>query len=79
MVLGSARPGEEGASSAALQLSDVLGIAVGTGVGGGVVALADTRGWEVSSGVAVVFTMATVVGLVGLAASRRIPASLNPR
>ena len=43
------------------------------------VALADTRGWEVSSGVAVVFTMATVVGLVGLAASRRIPASLNPR
>ena len=79
VVLGSARPGEEGASSAALQLSDVLGIAVGTGVGGGVVALADTRGWEVSSGVAVVFTMATVVGLVGLAASRRIPASLNPR
>lgn len=79
VVLGSARPGEEGASSAALQLSDVLGIAVGTGVGGGVVALADTRGWEVSSGVAVVFTMATVVGLVGLAASRRIPASLHPR
>lgn len=79
VVLAAARPGEEGASSAALQLSDVLGIAVGTGLGGGVVALADSRGWEVSSGVAVVFALATVVGLVGLAASRRIPASLHAR
>jgi MFS family permease len=79
VVLAAARPGEEGASSAALQLSDVLGIAVGTGLGGGVVAVADSRGWEVSSGVAVVFALATAVGLVGLAASRRIPASLHVR
>jgi MFS family permease len=79
VVLAAARPGEEGASSAALQLSDVLGIAVGTGLGGGVVALADSRGWEVSSATAVVFVLATAVGGVGLAASRRIPAALPTR
>ena len=76
VVLAAARPGEEGSSSASLQLCDTLGVAVGTGVGGGVVAFGDAQGWEVASAVAAAFVLATVVGLVGLVASRRIPASV---
>lgn len=79
VVLAVARPGEEGASSAAIQLSDVLGVAVGTGVGGAMVAVGDARAWAVADSVAVVFVTATVVGVAGLAASRRIPAALPAR
>ncbi|MEZ5176919.1 MAG: MFS transporter [Acidimicrobiales bacterium] len=72
-VLAAARPGEEGAASAALQLSDTLGVAVGTGVGGSIVALGDARGWAVSSGVAVVFAASLVVLLGGVLAAGRLP------
>ena len=74
-VLGEAAPGEAGTASAALILSDTLGVAVGTGVGGWIVATADGRGWPVSTGVAWVFAVATAVGLGGVAASRRLPES----
>lgn len=76
VVLAAAPPGEEGAASAALQLCDVLGVAVGTGLGGAAVAIGDVRDWSVSSAVAIAFAMATAVAFVGLAGSRRIPASV---
>ena len=44
-VLGTAEPGQEGRASASLQLTDVLGVALGTGLGGVFVALGDGRGW----------------------------------
>ena len=72
-VLGAAKRGEEGVASAALQLSDTLGIAVGTGIGGSVIALGDGRGWAVSSGTAVVFAASLVVTVLGLLATRRLP------
>ncbi len=72
-VLAAARPGEEGSASAALQLSDTLGVAVGTGLGGSIVALGDARGWAVSSGVAVVFVASLVVLVGGLLAAGRLP------
>jgi MFS family permease len=72
-VLGSAPPGQEGAASAALQLSDTLGVVVGTGVGGWVVALGDHRGWAVADATTVVFALALCVALGGLAASGRLP------
>lgn len=75
-VLAAARTGEEGTASAALQLSDTLGIAVGTGIGGSVIALGDDRGWAVSSGTAIVFAAASAVALGGVAASRRLPPSV---
>lgn len=74
VVLGSARAGAEGTAAAALQLSDVLGVAVGTGLGGGVVALGESGNWELLDAVSVVFAGAILVGMVALAASRRIPA-----
>jgi MFS family permease len=72
-VLAAARPGEEGSASSALQLSDTLGVAVGTGLGGSIVALGDARSWEVSNGVAVVFAASLVVLLGGLLAAGRLP------
>ncbi len=72
-VLAAARPGEEGSASAALQLSDTLGVAVGTGLGGSIVALGDARGWAVSSSVAVVFVASLAVLVGGLLAAGRLP------
>jgi MFS family permease len=72
-VLGAAPPGQEGAASAALQLSDTLGVVVGTGLGGWIVAAADQRGWEVADATLVVFAVALAVALGGLAAAGRLP------
>src|SRR3546814_6508961 len=44
-VLALAEVGREGRASSSLQLTDVLGVALGTGVGGAFVALGDTRDW----------------------------------
>lgn len=74
VVLGAAEPGRAGAASASLHLSDVVGTAVGTGIGGGIVAFADGRGWAMASGAALVFAHSVVMTLVALAASRRLPA-----
>ena len=75
-VLGEAAPGEEGTASAALILSDALGIAVGTGAGGWIVALADGRDWPVSTGTAWVFALAGTAGLFGLWGARRLPSAV---
>lgn len=72
-VLGAAPPGQEGAASAALQLSDTLGVVVGTGLGGWIVAAADHRGWEVADATLVVFAVALAVAVGGLAAAGRLP------
>jgi len=74
VVLAAARPGDEGAASASLQLSDTLGIAVGTGIGGWIVAVGDGRGWPVDRGLTIVFVLALVVAVGGIAASARLPA-----
>jgi hypothetical protein len=43
-VLGAAAPGQEGAASASLQLTDVLGVVLGTGAGGAFIAIG-ARAW----------------------------------
>jgi len=50
-TLAQAEPGREGRASSALSLTDVLGIALGTGLGGAAVHLADARGWSAGTGV----------------------------
>ncbi|HRW37085.1 MAG: MFS transporter [Acidimicrobiales bacterium] len=72
-VLGAARPGEEGASSAAIQLTDGLGIALGTGLGGWIVAVGDDRGWAVATSTTWVFALAGIVAVGGVVASARLP------
>jgi MFS family permease len=71
MMLQKAPPGQEGQVSASLNLADVLGTAIGIGVGGAAVAAAAGR--DLRLGIAVAFGIAAAVGLVALAVTRRLP------
>jgi MFS family permease len=75
-VLGLAEPGHEGSASAALQLSDVLGVSLGTGLVGVFVALGEGRHWATGSSLTLGFVLTLLVALGGLVASRRLPERL---
>lgn len=75
-VLGTAPPGGEGTASSSMQLCDVLGVAVGTGITGALVDLGDGRGWDVGSSLTIAFAWSAVIALAGAAASRRLPEHL---
>jgi hypothetical protein len=62
-----------GWGSASLNLADVLGTALGTGLGGGALVLASNQGWSLSTGVTLAFAIAAAGGIVGLAVSGRLP------
>ncbi len=74
-VLREAVPGAEGAATSGLQLSDVLGTALGTGVGGALLAAAARAGVETWVGLAGAFAAGAAVGLIGIALAGR----LDPR
>jgi MFS family permease len=75
MMLQKARPGQEGQASASLNLADVLGTAIGIGVGGAAVAAA--AGSDLRVGIATAFGVAAAVGLVALAFTSRLPAGTS--
>ncbi|HKA84725.1 MAG TPA: MFS transporter, partial [Acidimicrobiales bacterium] len=75
-VLGTAAPGQEGSASASLQLTDVLGVSLGTGLGGVFVALGDGRGWDTSSSLTLAFAVTLAVAAGGVLAARRLPRRL---
>ena len=75
-VLGLAEPGREGSAASSMQLTDVLGTALGTGLGGAFVALGEGRGWETRSALELAFGVTLAVALAGMAAARRLPTSL---
>jgi MFS family permease len=72
MMLREATPGQEGQASASLNLADVLGTAIGIGVGGAAVAAA--AGSDLRTGITAAFAIAAAVGLVALVLARRLPA-----
>jgi MFS family permease len=72
MMLQKAPPGQEGRVSASLNLADVLGTAIGIGVGGAAVTAAAGR--DLRLGITVAFAAAAAVGLVALTVTRRLPA-----
>lgn len=72
-TLGAAAPGREGQATASLQLCDTLGVSLGTGVGGALVALADAREWDASVGVGLAFGVGTAMALLGVLAAGRLP------
>jgi hypothetical protein len=71
MMLHNALPGQEGQASASLNLADVLGTAIGIGVGGAAVAAA--AGGDLRLGITAAFAITAAVGLVALAFARRLP------
>jgi MFS family permease len=79
MVLETAVPGEEGFSSSALQLMFTLGTAIGAGVGGSVVALADAGTISLASAIGIVDAVMLVMALVAVAVSLRVPRGPSAR
>jgi MFS family permease len=77
-TLDRAAAGEEGRATSALQLCDVLGQALGTGVAGAIVAAAASRIGH-GPGVALAFSFAVAVALTGVIVGARLPGQLTSR
>jgi len=77
LMLREAPPGREGWASASLNLCDVLGTALGVGIGGAAVAAGTAAGWPLSAGVSVAFAIAMAMAVLALIASVRLPAGLT--
>lgn len=74
-ALDRAAPGEEGRATSGLQLCDVLGQAIGTGVAGAIVA-GTAGGLGHRTGLALAFSFAIVVAVTALVVVVRIPGRL---
>ena len=73
VVLRGSAPAEQGSASSALQLSDILGTALGAGVGGAITAAGERAGGDgLGMALAVVFGVSLTAALLGLAGSGRI-------
>jgi len=75
MMLQEAPPGHEGQASASLNLTDVLGSAIGIGVGGAAVAAEPGRNLHL--GVLAAFAAAAIVAVVALVVTRRLPGTVG--
>lgn len=70
-VFDSAPESEMGGAAASMEITNVLGIAVGTGVGGSVIAIGDSASWPTSSSIAIILcVMAAFSGVALLFAGR---------
>jgi MFS family permease len=76
VMLDAAEPGREGAASAALQLSDQLGFALGTGVAGAAVALGEVLGWLESTSLLLGASVTGTVAVLGIVLAQRLPPRL---
>jgi MFS family permease len=76
MMLRNAPPGQEGRTSASLNLADVLGTAIGIGVGGAAVAAG--AGSHLSLGITVAFAAAAAGGVAALLVCHRLPDTITP-
>ena len=73
-VLREAPPDSQGAATAGLQLSDVLGTALGSGVGGALIAFGHREGAEPWVGLAWAFGIGVVVAVLGAVLAGRLTA-----
>ena len=74
-VISTAEPGREGAASASVQLAEALGIALGTGLAGAVVALSAAGPLGLAPGIAIADLLLLVVLLLAIVAARRMGAA----
>jgi MFS family permease len=77
-VLDEAPEGRVGAASSALQLTDVLGVAIGTGLAGAAVAMAEASGWGRRRGIEIADAMTIVVAVLAIMTARRLPGRVPP-
>jgi MFS family permease len=78
IMLGEAPAGQEGAASASLQLTETLGVALGAGLGGVLVAAGAAGGWPPGAGIAGAFALTAVVALLAALLARRVPSRTIP-
>lgn len=72
VVLVDAEPGRVGKAASAVQLCDVLGVSIGIGAGGAVVAAGDRLGWQTNSALGIVYAGAVAVALFALWPASRL-------
>lgn len=77
VTLAEAEPGKEGEATAALQLSDILGVAMGTGVAGAIVAIGDRLDASTMMRVLPIYVVTTIGGLVAAVAAGRLGVRRN--
>jgi MFS family permease len=76
-VLGTAPAGEEGRASASLQLTDVLGVSLGTGIAGVFVAAGEAADWGTATSLQLGFLVTLAVAAGGAWAAGRLPRCLD--
>jgi MFS family permease len=79
VVLAESPPGGEGATTSGLTMSDVIGTAVGTGIGGAIVAAAAAAGQERWVGLIGAFAAGTAAAVIAALLARRLPGPRRPR
>ncbi|OHV41250.1 multidrug MFS transporter [Parafrankia soli] len=78
LVLAETPPERHGTASSSVTLSDNLGTAFGTGLGGVAVAASEASTGTPSAGLGVVFALTAVVAVLGAAVIRRAPSRTFP-
>lgn len=78
VVLDHAPEGRVGASTSALQLTDVLGVAVGTGTAGAILAFAVAEDWGRRRGIELIDAMTLVVAALAILTATRLPGRARP-
>jgi MFS family permease len=76
-VLAAAPAGQEGSATAALQLSDVLGVALGTGLSGAIVSIGAKWPHAPRGALLIALPIMAGVAVAGQLAARRLPARLS--
>lgn len=79
VTLAAAAPGEEGAASAALQLCDQLGFALGTGAAGAIVGIGADGGWPEGRSLGIAAAVTAAAAFAGLIVARRVAPGHSPR
>lgn len=77
VTLSNAESGREGFATSALQLTDVLGVSIGTGVVGVLIALLSMDGDPTASGIRWAFLAPVAVATAGCALSGRLDVRTN--
>jgi MFS family permease len=72
IVIQSAGKGEEGAASSSLEISDALGSALGTGLGGTAIAFGIRAHWPMAAGIGVAFLFMVVISFLTIGIARRL-------
>ena len=74
VVLAEAPKGGEGTASAALQLCDTLGVALGTGISGAIVAAGATFAWTRAGSLTIAFALCAGIAVLTAIGAARLPA-----